>query len=124
MKKTLLVIVVLMGVALVTAACAQKWDLKQTADKMATGCLPFKFTGEIQSIHPIAQTAGVKVGKRTYTYHLALAKYEGGYSEIGDLKVGAMIKGTGMMVTGEEWVSKVSPAEGAAASGDTVPYKE
>jgi len=83
---------------------------------MATGRLPFKFTGEIQGIDPIAQTVVVKVGKRTYTYHLSLAKYEGEYSGIDDLKVGDMIKGTGMVVTGEDWVSKVAPA-GAASPG-------
>jgi hypothetical protein len=122
MKKALLLMAVLMGVALVTSGCAQKWDLKQTADKMATGRLPFKFTGEIQSIDPIAQTAVVKVEKRTYTYHLSLAKYEGGYSGIGELKVGDMIKGTGMVVTGEDWVSTVAPA-GAASPGGTVSSK-
>ena len=121
MKKTLLVMTVLMGVALMISDCAQ-WDLKQTAEKMATGRLPFKFTGEIQSIDPIAQTAVVKEGKHTYTYHLSLAKYEGGYSGIGDLKVGDTIKGTGMMVTGEDWVSTVAPA-GAAAPGGTAPSK-
>jgi hypothetical protein len=123
MKKTLLIMALVVGVALVTSGCAQKWDLKQTAEKMTRGCLPFKFTGEIQSIDPIAQTAVVKVGNRTYTYHLSLAKYEGGYSGIGDLKVGDVIKGTGMMVTGEDWVSKVAPAGGAAFPGGTTPSK-
>ena len=122
MEKALLITAVLMSVALVTTACAQKWDLKQTADKMATGCLPFKFTGEIQSIDPIAQTAVLKEGKHTYTYHLSLATYEGGYSGIGDLKVGDTIKGTGMMVTGEDWVSTVAPA-GPTSPGGTAPSK-
>ena len=123
MKKTLLIIAVLMGVALVTSVYAQKWDLNQTAEAMATGRQPFKFTGEVKSIDPIAQTATVKVGKRTYTGKFGLAKYEGGYSGIGDLKVGDVIKGTGMMVTGEDWVSKVAPAGGAAFPGGTTPSK-
>jgi len=122
MKKASLITAVLMGLTLAISGCGQ-WDLKQTADKMATGRLPFKFTGEIQSINLSAQTAGVKVGKRTDTYHLALATYEGGYSGIADLKVGDMIKGTGMVVTGEDWVSKVAPVEGAAVPGDMAPSK-
>ena len=116
MKKALLITAVVTGVALVTAGCAQKWDLRQTAEAMATGRLPFQFTGEIQSIDVSAQTAVVKVGKRTDMHHLSLAKYEGGYSGIGDLNVGDMIKGTGMMITGEDWVSKVAPA-GTASEG-------
>ena len=123
MKKTLLIIAVLMSVALVTSVYAQKWDLNQTAEAMATGRQPFKFTGEVKSIDPIAQTATVKVGKRTYTGRLGLAKYEGGYSGIGDLKVGDMVKGTGMVVSGENWVSTVAPAGGTAAPGGTAPSK-
>jgi len=114
---------VLMGVALVTSVYAQKWDLKQTADAMATGRQPFKFTGQIQSTDPIAQTAVVKVGKRTYTGKFGLAKYEGGYSGFSDLKVGDMIKGTGMVVQTENWVKKVAPA-GAATPGGTAPSKQ
>ncbi len=123
MKKTAVIMVVVMSVVLASSVYAQKWDLKQTAEAMATGRQPFKYTGQIQSVDPIAQTATVKVGKRTYTGRLGLAKYEGGYTGINDLKVGDMVKGTGMVVSGENWVSTVAPAGGATAPGQTAPSK-
>lgn len=123
MKKTLLILAVVMSVALATSVYAQVWTLEQTAEKMATGQQPFKYTGQILSIDPIAQTATVKIGERIATGRLGLAKYEGGYTGINDLKVGDMVKGTGMVVSGENWVSTVAPAEGAAAPGGTAPSK-
>ena len=123
MKKTLVIMAVLMSVGLATSVYAQIWNLKQTAEAMATGRQPFKYEGVLQSVDPIAQTATVKIGERTYTGRLGLAKYEGGYSGINDLKIGDMVKGTGMVISTENWVSTVAPAGGAAAPGGMAPSK-
>jgi hypothetical protein len=116
MKKLLLIVAVLMGLALVTSVYAQKWDTALTAEAMAKG-KPFTFTGEIKSIDKDAGTAMVKVGNKTYLGRFGYAKFEGGYSGVSDLKVGDKVKGKGQVVNGENWVTNISLAGGAPAPG-------
>ncbi len=116
MKKVLVVLAVVMGLALVTSVYAQKWDTAMENQQLAKG-KQFKFTGiEIVSVDPKAQIAFVKnpnTGK-TAVARLSYAKYEGGYSGAGDLKAGDKISGEGVVVSGENWVTKMRKAEEGA----------
>jgi len=112
MKKVLVVVAVLIGLAMVTSVYAQKWDTAIENQALAKG-KPFKFAGlEILSIDPKAQTISVKnpnTGK-TAIARMGYAKYEGGYSGVADLKAGEKVSGEGVIVSGENWVTKIRMA--------------
>ena len=119
MKKVLVVVAVLIGLAMVTSVYAQKWDTAIENQALAKG-KPFKFAGlEILSIDPKAQTISVKnpnTGK-TAIARMGYAKYEGGYSGVADLKAGEKVSGEGVIVGGDNWVTKIRMAkEGAMPS--------
>ena len=118
MKKVLVVLAVAIGLALVfTSGYAQKWDTAIENQQLAKG-KPFKFSGlEILSVDPKAQTISVKnpnTGK-TAIARMGYAKYEGGYNGVADLKVGEKVSGEGVIVSGENWVTKIRMAEAGAA---------
>jgi hypothetical protein len=117
MKKVLVVLAVVIGLALVfTSGYAQKWDSADEAQAIAKG-KPFKFAGlEILSIDPKAQTVSIKnpnTGK-TAIARLGYAKFEGSYSGVADLKVGEKVSGEGMVVNGTNWIQKIRLAEAGA----------
>jgi hypothetical protein len=117
MKKVLVVLAVVIGLALVfTSGYAQKWDSADEAKAIAKG-KEFKFTGiEIVSVDPKAQTMMMKnsaTGK-TAIARLGYAKYEGGYSGVADLKAGDKVSGEGMQVQGTNWIQKIKKAEEGA----------
>jgi len=116
MKKALVVFAVVIGFALVTSVYAQKWDTAIENQQLAKG-KPFKFTGiEIVSVDSKAQIVFVKnpnTGK-TAVARLGYAKYEGGYSGVADLKAGDKVSGEGVVVSGENWVTKMRKAEEGA----------
>ncbi len=116
MKRVLVVLAVVMGLALVTSVYAQKWDSAMEAQNIAMG-KPFKFTGEILSIDPKVQISVIKVGNKTYTGRTGFAKYEGEYATPTDLKVGDMVSGEGVVINGENWVTKVRKAAPGASAG-------
>ncbi len=105
---------VVVGLTLVTSVYAQKWDTILQVQDLSKG-KPFKFTGEIQSIDPKAQTAVVKVGDKTYTGRFGYAKYEGAYEGVKDLKLGEKVTGEGVQLEGDNWVTKIAPAPAGAA---------
>ena len=114
MKKVVMVVAVVIGLALVTSVHAQnlKWDSALEAEDLAKG-KPFKFNGlEILSIDPNAQTLSVKnpnTGKIAIA-RMGYAKFEGGYSAVKDLKVGEKVSGDGVIVNGENWVTRIRTA--------------
>jgi len=115
MKKVLVILAVLIGLALVTSVYAQKWDTAIEAQSLAKG-KPFKFTGiEIVSVDPKAQTAMFKnpQGKAGIA-RLGYAKYEGGYGGVSDIKAGDKVSGEGVVVGGENWITKIRQAEAGA----------
>jgi len=127
MKKVLVVVAVVVGLAMVTSAHAQmmKYDTAIAAENLAKG-KPFKFAGiEIVSVDPKAQIAFVKNPKtgKTAVARLSGAKYEGGYSGVADLKAGDMISGEGVIVSGENWVTKMKKAE-AGTMPSVAPKKD
>ncbi len=113
MKRVLVVLTVVMALALVTSVYAQKWDSADEAQAIAKA-KAFKFRGlEVLSVDPTAQTVSVKnpnTGK-TAIARFGYAKYEGGYSAVGDLKPGDKISGEGVVVNGYNWVTKVMKAQ-------------
>jgi len=116
MKKAVVVLAVVMGLALTTSVYAQKWiDMQVPSDAIAKG-KPFKFTGiEILSVDPKAQIAYVKnpnTGK-VAVVRLGYAKYEGGYNGAADLKAGDKISGEGVIAgtSGENWITKMRMAK-------------
>ena len=115
MKKVLVVLGVVIGLALVTSVYAQKWDSADEAKAIAKG-KPFKFTGiEIVSVDPKAQTVMFKGPQgKTGIARLGYAKYEGGYSGVADLKAGDKVSGEGMVVSGVNWIQKIKQAEAGA----------
>jgi hypothetical protein len=116
MKKVMVVLAVMVGLALVTSVYAQKWDSADEAQAIAKG-KAFKFTGvEIVSVDPKAQTIMFKnpsTGK-TAIGRMGYAKYEGGYSGVADLKAGEKVSGEGMQVQGTNWIQKIRQAEAGA----------
>ena len=118
MKKVVMVVAVVIGLALVTSVHAQnlKWDSALEAEDLAKG-KPFKFNGlEILSIDPNAQTLSVKnpnTGKIAIA-RMGYAKYEGEYAGVADLKVGEKVSGEGQVINGENWVTKIRMAKPGA----------
>jgi hypothetical protein len=110
MKKVLVVMVAVIGLALVTSGYAQMWDTAVTAQAIAKG-KPFNVVGVVKSVDKDAQTAVVEVKGKTYTAMLGYAKYEGDYSGASDIKVGDKLRGKGMIVNGQNWVTKLSKAQ-------------
>jgi hypothetical protein len=114
MKKLMMVVAMVISFALVTSVYAQnmKWDTALSAQELAKG-KPFKFVGlEILSIDPKAETLSVKnpnTGK-TAIARMGGAKYEGEYNGVADLKVGDKVTGEGVIVSGENWVTKIRKA--------------
>jgi hypothetical protein len=117
MKKVLVVLAVVIGLALVfSSGYAQKWDSADEAKAIAKG-KEFKFTGiEIVSVDPKAQTVMFKSvkGDKTAIARLGYAKYEGGYSGVADLKAGDKVSGEGVVVNGVNWIQKIRIAEAGA----------
>ncbi len=122
MKKLLVVLAVLMGLALVTSVYAQMWDSVMSDEALAQG-KPFTYTGEIKSIDKDAQNAVIKVGTKTYLGRFGYAKFEGGYSGVSDLKVGDKVTGKGVVVNGVNWVTNVALVGAKPASGGMAPMK-
>ena len=107
MKKVLVVLVAVLGLALVTSVYAQKWDGPGYGpDQLAKG-KEFKFAGEIVSIDTKAKTAIVKVKDKQYLGRFDYAKYQGAYKGVEDLKVGEKIAGTGVQLNGYNWITRV-----------------
>src|SRR5271157_5491380 len=97
MKKVVVVLAVVIGLALVTSVYAQnmKYDSAMAGEQLAKG-KPFKFAGiEIVSVDPKAQIVFVKNPKtgKTAVARLGAAKYEGGYNGVADLKAGDVVSG-------------------------------
>ncbi len=118
MRKVLVLVAVVFALALVTSAYAQKWDSADEAKAIAKG-KEFKFSGiEILSVEPKAQIAYVQGPKgNKAVIRLGYAKYEGGYSGVGDLKAGDKISGEGVVVNGTNWITKVRKSEAGEKSG-------
>ena len=117
MKKALVVLAVVIGLALVfTSGYAQKWDSAMEAQAIAKG-KPFKFTAiEVVSVDPKGQTAVLKGPKgKTAVARFGYAKYEGSYSGVADIKPGEKISGEGQVVNGTNWIQRVAPAATGAA---------
>jgi hypothetical protein len=111
MKKVLVVLAVVIGLALVfTSAYAQKWDSAIEAQDLAKG-KPFNVVGVVKSVDQNANTAVVDVKGKTYTAMLGYAKYEGDYSGAKDIKVGDKLQGKGVIVNGQNWVTNLKPAK-------------
>ena len=106
MKKVLVVMVAVLGLALVTSVYAQKWDSAQEAEALAKG-KQFKFAGEIVSVDAKAQTAIIKVKNKTYLGRFDYAKYEGAFKGVGDLKPGDKVAGTGVQLNGYNWITRM-----------------
>jgi hypothetical protein len=126
MKKVLVVVAVIFSLALITSVYAQKWDSAQEAEQLAKG-KEFKFSGEIMSIDPKAKTAMVKGPQgKTALGRFDYAKYEGAYKGVEDLKVGEKIVGTGVVVNGYNWITRVADASKmpAAAGAPPAPAKK
>ena len=116
MKKVLVVLAVVIGLALVfTSGYAQKWDTAKTAEALAKG-KEFKFTGiEIVSVDPKAQTVSFKNPQgKTGIARMGYAKFEGDYKGVSDLKAGDKVSGEGVIVSGENWITKIRQAEAGA----------
>ena len=114
MKKVVVVLAVVMGLALVTSVQAQmmKYDTAIAGENLAKG-KAFKFAGiEIVSVDPKAETLFVKNPANGKTAHARMggAKYEGDYAGVADLKPGDMVSGEGVQVSGENWVTKIMKA--------------
>ena len=124
MKKVLVVVAVVFTLALVTSVYAQKWDSAQEAEALAKG-KEFKFSGEIMSIDPKAKTAMVKGPQgKTALGRFDYAKYEGAYKGVEDLKVGEKIVGTGVVVNGYNWITRVADASKVPAPAPAPPAKK
>ncbi len=114
MKKVLVVLAVVMGLALATSAHAQmlKYDSGQAAEQVAKA-KPFQFSGiEIVSVDPKAQTVMFKGPKgNTGIARMNYAKFEGEYKGVSDLKPGDKVSGEGVVVDGQNWITKVRMAQ-------------
>ncbi|HME45738.1 MAG TPA: hypothetical protein VKF36_21785 [Syntrophorhabdales bacterium] len=123
MKKAVVVLAVVMGLALTTSVYAQKWiDMQVPSDAIAKG-KPFKFTGEVQSVDPKSGTAVIVVGKKMYIGNFGFAKFEGSYKGVADLKPGDKVTGEGVQASGQNWVTKMKMAE-AGAKPEVMPKKD
>ena len=121
MKKVLVVVAVIFSLALITSVYAQKWDSADEAQAIAKG-KEFKFSGEIVSIDAKAKTALVKGPKgKTALGRFDYAKYEGAYKGVEDLKVGEKIVGTGVVINGYNWITRVADASKMPAAAGAPP---
>jgi len=119
MKKLFVVLAVLFSVALVTSVYAQKWDT--FSDERMAGWLAkgkqFKFNGiEIISVDQKAQTVFAKDPNtgRTVLARFRFVEYMSPYNGPADLKAGEKVSGEGTVIDGENWVTKIRPAEAGA----------
>ena len=112
MKKVLVVMAVVIGLALVfTSGYAQKWDSAMEAQSIAKG-KPFKFTA-VEVVSTDGKEVAVLKGPKgkTAVARFGYAKFQGDYKGIGDLKPGDKISGEGQVVNGTNWITSVAPAK-------------
>ncbi len=114
MKKVVVVLAVVIGLAMVTSVHAQmlKYDSADAAQQVAKA-KPFQFSGiEIVSVDPKAQTVMFKGPKgNTGIARLGYAKFEGDYKGVSDLKAGDKVSGEGAVVGGQNWITKIRMAQ-------------
>ncbi|HVN25552.1 MAG TPA: hypothetical protein VMT71_16410 [Syntrophorhabdales bacterium] len=115
MKKILVLVAVVIGMALASSVYGQIW-LGMTVPSDAFGKNEkFKFTGEIQSVDPQYQTAVVRIGDKTYLGNFEFTTYEAGYGNLSNLKVGDKVSGEGVIAEGQNWVTRIKKAAAGAA---------
>ena len=117
MKKVAVVFGVVIGLAMVSSVYAQIWLDMTPSDPLARD-ERFKFTGEIQSVDPKFRTAVVRIGDKAYLGNFEFATFEGGYSNLSQLKVGEKVSGEGVIAEGQNWVTRITKA-----AQDAVPWE-
>ena len=75
----------------------------------------FKFSGEIQSVDQKSLTAVVRIGDQVYVGNFEFTRFEGGYSNLSQLKVGDRVTGEGVIVEGLNWIERIKKAPSDAA---------
>jgi hypothetical protein len=110
MKRLSVVVAVVIGLVMVSSIYAQTWlDMAVPSDAFARD-ERFKFTGEIQSVDPKSWTAVVRIGDKAYLGNFEFATFEGGYSNLSQLKVGEKVSGEGVIAEGQNWVTRIRKA--------------
>jgi len=118
MKKLSIVLSVVIGLLMVKSVYSQIWlDMTVPSDAFARN-EKFKFTGEIQRVDPKFWIATVSIGEKAYVGNFEFAKFEGGYTNIGQLKPGDKVTGEGVIAEGQNWVTRIKKA-----ASDAVPWE-
>jgi len=52
----------------------------------------------------------VRIGDKAYLGNFEFATFEGGYSNLSQLKVGDMVSGEGAIAEGQNWVTRIRKA--------------
>ncbi len=108
MKKALVVLVVIIGLALVGMVYAQKGDTTRGA-KVVGKMVPFKFQGVVKSVDKDAKTIVVTTPQKgDVAFRMDRAKFEGEYTMADKVNVGDYVTGQGQSVEGQNWVSEMN----------------
>lgn len=114
MKKALFLLVVIVSLALVSMAYAQKGDTTR-GTKVVGKTTPFQFQGVVKSVDKDAKTIVVTTPQKgDVTLRLDRAKFEGAYTMADNVNVGDQVSGNGANVDGQLWVSEMARTVAAA----------
>jgi hypothetical protein len=114
MKKTVTLLIVIIGMGLVGMAYAQKGDTTRTMRGVGT-TTPFKFQGVVKAVDKDAKTIVVTTPQKgDVTLRLDRAKVEGEYTMANNVNVGDQVSGHGSNWDGQNWVSEMTKMAAAA----------